>query len=127
MKPAAKIYLRSFGLSMALYMVAVFGVNSFLIMETLPQWQSALLALIPMVPVLFAVRAVLVFSRSWDELQKQQAMEGFLIAFILVGVGTFSYGFLEGVGFPALQTIWIFPMLIAAQGIGRFYVMWKYK
>jgi len=126
MKTAAKTYTRNLSISMVFYMGSLFAVNSFLNHNELVQWQAGLLALIPMVPVVFAVRAVITFSRTWDELQKQQAMEGTLIAFLLVGMGTFLYGFLEGVGFPVLETIWIFPMLILAQGLGRMIVMWKY-
>ena len=127
MKPAAKTYFFRFGGAMAAYVGTLLGVNSFLSGAELPQWQATIMALLPVIPALFAVRAVLIFSRSWDELEKQQAMEGTLIAFLMVGMGTFSYGFLEGVGFPPLETVWIFPILIFAQGIGRFYVMWKYR
>jgi hypothetical protein len=127
MKPAAKIYLRDFGLSMVLYTAAIVAVNMYLEHATLPQWQMAGMALIPVLPIILSVKAVLAFSRTWDELEKQQAMEGTLIAFFIVGMGTFTYGFLEGVGFPPLETVWIFPMLIFSQGLGRMIVRWKYQ
>ncbi len=127
MKPAAKIYLRDFGFSMVLYAATIVAVNMYLKDATLPQWQMASLALVPVLPIILAVKVVLVFSRTWDELEKQQAMEGTLIAFFIVGMGTFSYGFLEGVGFPPLDTVWVFPILIFAQGLGRMIVMWKYR
>jgi len=127
MKPAAKTYMWQLGGAMAAYAGTIFGVNSFLSGTELPQYQAAILALLPILPMLLAVRAVLNFSRSWDELERQQALEGALIAFLIVGMGTFSYGFLEGVGFPPLETIWVFPILIFSQGLGRFFVMRKYR
>jgi len=127
MKPAAKTYARNFGLSMAAYVVAILIIHNVPGIDEMPLWQSGLITLIPVVPIVFAVRAELAYVRSWDELQKQTVLEGVMIGFLVVGLGTFSYGFLEGVGFPKLDTIWIFPLLIFAQGFGRFSVMRKYR
>ena len=52
--------------------------------------------------------------------------EATVVAFFIVGIGSFTYGFLEGVGFPALNTIWIMPLLIAVQGAAMFLVRGKY-
>lgn len=111
---------------MALYMAAVFGINMVPGIEEMPKWQAVLIALIPIVPILMSIRAVLVFHRSMDELHKQIAMEATIIAFFLVGLGSFSYGFLQGVGFPQLDVIWVFPALILAQGAAQFFVRRKY-
>ncbi len=127
MKKALITYTRDFGLSMALYMAAVFGINMVPGIEEMPKWQAVLIALIPIVPILMSIRAVLVFHRSMDELHKQIAMEATIIAFFLVGLGSFSYGFLEGVGFPQLDVIWIFPALIMTQGVAQFVVRRKYQ
>lgn len=126
MKQALKTYIRDFGLSMALYMAAVFGINMVPGVEEMPKWQAVLISLIPMIPVLLSIRAVLAFYRSMDELHKQIMMEAVIIAFFLVGLGSFSYGFLEGVGFPRLDVIWVFPALIMTQGIAQFIVRRKY-
>ena len=67
-----------------------------------------------------------VVSRSWDELQRKQALEGMLVAFFVVGMGTFLYGFLEGVGFPKLDVIWVFPALIMVQGVAQLIVRSRY-
>lgn len=128
MKTAAKTYSRDFGLSMVLYVGAILGTNFYLEgqEDSVPQLVAALIALLPMLPIVMAARAVLVFSRSWDELQRKQALEAMLIAFFIVGMGSFSYGFLEGVGFPKLEVIWIFPALIMTQGLAQVFVRSRY-
>ncbi|MEX0300773.1 MAG: hypothetical protein AB3N28_16985 [Kordiimonas sp.] len=126
MKKAIKIYTRDFGISMVLYVAAVFGINMVPGIEEMPMWQAVLIALIPILPILLSIRAVLTFHRSMDELHKQIVMEAVIIAFFLVGLGSFSYGFLEGVGFPRLDVIWIFPALIMTQGAAQFVVRRKY-
>ena len=126
MKKALITYTRDFGLSMALYMAAVFGINMVPGIEEMPKWQAILIALIPIGPVLLSIRAVLAFYRSMDELHKQIMMEATIVSFFLVGLGSFSYGFLEGVGFPPISIIWIFPELIIVQGIAQFFVRRKY-
>lgn len=129
MTSPAKHYKRSLLVAFTTYAAALFGVNYYLsgAGAHLPQWQMALFALIPMAPIYLFARAVYIFSRSWDELQHRKAMDAVLIAFITVGFGTFAYGFLEGVGFPKLETIWILPMLLAVQGIAQIFVAVKYQ
>ncbi len=126
MRPAVKKYLRDTILSFATYGVVLFSVNFFLHGYGTDGWLPVLLALLPVLPILYFARSVIVFARSWDELQKQIAFEATLTTFFIVGVGSFTYGFLEGVGFPGLQTIWIMPMLIGVQGIAMVFIKRKY-
>lgn len=122
-----KRYVRDFSLSMFLYVSSLWGITLFLKHNDISLWFAILLVLIPVVPILWALRAVLVISRTWDELQKQQALESVLIAFLVVAFGTFSYGLLEGVGLPKLDTVWILPLLIFTQGLAQVYVVRKYR
>ena len=129
MMTAVKIYTRDMLMGFAAYGLVLFGVNSYLsgAGADLSQWLQAGLALLPMIPVLLVIRAVIIFARSWDELQRKKAMESVLVAFFLVGFGTFAYGFLEGVGFPKMDIIWVMPLLIAAQSIALSIVSWTYR
>lgn len=129
MNTAVKKYRNSLIIAFTAYGLALFGVNSYLsgTGADLPTWQMALLVLVPMIPVYLFARAVVEFSRSWDELQRRKAMDAVLVAFVVVGFGTFAYGFLEGVGFPKLDTIWILPMLLAVQGLAQIFVARKYQ
>lgn len=126
MKPATKKYRTATIISFSLYIVILFSANSFLRSYGTDGWIPVVLAFTPMIPILYFARAIIVFSRSWDELQRQIAFEATVVALFVVGLGTFSYGFLEGIGFPALQTIWIMPMLIAVQGVSQFIIARRY-
>lgn len=126
MKPAAKRYKRDTILSFTAYVVVLFSVNYFLNGYGTEGWLPVVLALLPVLPILYFARTVIIYSRSWDELQRQIAFEATVIAFFVIGIGSFTYGFLEGVGFPVLDTIWIMPLLIAVQGIAMFLVRGKY-
>ncbi len=126
MQTAAKKYRRDTIISFSLYGVILFSVNSYLVATGSDGWIPIVLALLPVLPILYFARALIEFSRSWDELQRQIAFEATVIAFFTVGIGSFTYGFLEGVGFPTLDTIWIMPMLIAVQGASMFLVRGKY-
>ncbi|WP_417456328.1 hypothetical protein [Kordiimonas sp.] len=129
MKKNAKQYTVRFSTSMLGYVVTLLAVNTYLAdkVDTFAKWQLVALALLPMIPVFFLLWAVVSFVRSWDEMQQRMYMEATIISFVLVGMGTFSYGFLEGVGFPPLGTSWILPMLIGVQGIAQAYTWRKFK
>jgi len=127
MSPAKKTYNKEMALSMVIYLITIFAVNSFLNANALPMWQTVPLSILPAIPVLFAARAAVVYSRTWDALQRKTTMEATLVAFLFVGLGTFSYGFLEGVGFPVLETTMFFPLLIITQGLTRIYIGRQYS
>ncbi len=126
MKLAAKTYLKNFTIAMGLYIITLIMVKTALISWDFPLVVKVILALACAVPVLLIIRAVLTFAKSFDELQRKKQMEATLIAFVFVGMGTFTYGFLEMIGFPRLPIIWIFPMLYATQGLAMVYVTRKY-
>jgi hypothetical protein len=75
-------------------------------------------ALAPVVP---AVLMVLAFVREFgrmDELQQRIHSEGLAFGFGGALVTTFGYGFLEFVGFPHLNWIFVWPVMMAFWGIG---------
>lgn len=127
MKQAVKIYMRDLMVSLAVYGALLYSVNTYLLKNEVSQGASVVLALLPMVGFLLMIRAVLVFCRTWDEFQKQKAMEAVIIAFALVATGTFSYGFLEGVGLPRLETIFVFPVMMGSLMVSQLFVAWRYK
>lgn len=126
MNKAAKKYTRNMTLAFIAYGLILFGVNSYLMANDEPQWRQTILALLPMIPVFLVLKSILVFARSWDELQRKKAMEAMLISFFITGFGTFAYGFLEGVGFPPLETIWIMPIMMGTFGLSQLIVARRY-
>jgi hypothetical protein len=126
MKPAAKQYLKDFIVGMGLYIIILISANIALRVWDLSLTIKIILALACAAPVLLIIKAVLRFAKTFDELQRKKQMEATLIAFILVGMGTFTYGFLEMIGFPRLPIIWAFPLLYMTQGLAMIYVTRKY-
>lgn len=67
-----------------------------------------------MLPIGYFTWALVVFSRSWDELQRRILLESFLIAGWGVALASFGWGWLSiGAGVPALHAIWILSALLA--------------
>lgn len=124
---ASRAYLLEFWAAMAAYVV-VLPVSIVLIIASPPAaWWRIPLALAPVVPVLFVLRAFLRFFRRMDELQRQIQLEAFAFSFAVTGVVTFSYGCLVYVGFPPISWVYIFPLMIALWGIGGALATRKYQ
>ena len=121
-----KQYLIEFGLSMVLYSVAIFFSISFLVNNPDTPW-SVWISLLPIIPAMLATIAVIRALNRLDELQKRIQMMSFAISFAIVGLSTFTYGFLENVGFPHIPYVWVFPFMIATWGIATPFVASVYK
>ncbi len=127
MNTAAQKYGRDTALSFTAYGIMLMSANFFLATHGPDGWIPIALAFALVLPILYFVRALVVFSRSFDELQKQIHLEATLVAVFAVGLVTFTYGFLQDIGFPPLDISWVLPMLIATQGVSLFFVSRKYK
>ena len=53
-----------------------------------------------------------------DELHRHIQLEAFSLSFAVTSIVTFSYGFLENVGFPSINMIFVFPFMILVWGLG---------
>ena len=125
----ARLYMIRFGGSMLAYMLILIGSVSWLGANETGPLVRGIVALLPVIPGLFALWAVLVFYRSLDEFKQRLLAEAMIISALLLGFGSFAYGFLEGaLDLPAIPTIWIFPALIGLWGlVGCFqkYVVYR--
>ena len=74
--------------------------------------------------VIFSIMRLLVDS---DELQQRVQLLATSFAAALTGLITFSYGFLENVGFPKFPTFFIFPLIIILWGICLAYFSKRYR
>jgi len=129
-KPAAREYMRDMALAgvayMALVMVGVYVVRH----DEPPQWAAALLALAPLAPVSFMLRAYLRFFARVDELQRRIQSEAMLIAALVVGFACLTYGFLESFAdFPAIPgaLLWVLPAMIMVWGFAQVFVRRRYR
>jgi len=128
MTGAPRIYRRDFGLAMALYAVAVIGAPTIIRHFGLERPLDVIVALLPVLPVLLALRAIITFSRSWDELQRRIASEAMLVSGLVVGMGSFAWGFIETLpGLPHLPAIWILPSILAIYGLARTVIARRYR
>ena len=129
MKPAAKRYLREFIYSMIAYVLTL--VPSIIAVNSLRDYPFAparvLVALTPVVPVAFMVYFFIRYLNDIDELQQRIQLLSIGFAAGTTGLLTFSYGFLENVGFPRISLLWIFPIMILLWGLGQAFISRRYQ
>ncbi|HQX16639.1 MAG TPA: hypothetical protein PLA27_09470 [Anaerolineales bacterium] len=122
-----KRYFKEFGASMGSYVVLLIASISVLTNFELPKSAQVIVTLIPVIPTVFVVIAVMRALRDSDELQQKIQLQAVTFSAIVTGLITFSYGFLENVGFPRFPTLFVFPLMILLWGIGAGIFAGKYK
>ena len=129
-KRASLAYMRDMAICAVVYVGVVFGAVTLIrhMPFSLPQWLVVIVALTPLIPALMMVRTYMTYLRSMDELGRRIQTEAWLISAAIVGLGTFTYSFLEEwAHFPRLDLVWIFPALIFFWGAATFFVRRRYK
>ncbi len=81
----------------------------------------------PVIPIVFMMLAVVRFLRRMDEMLRHLHLEAVVIAYIATLIVCFSYGFLENVGFPSFNTMWIGFAMILFWSIGQLVAGRKYR
>ncbi len=129
MKPATKRYLREFIYSMIAYVLTL--IPSILTVNSLKDYPftpaRVLVALTPVIPVAFMVYFFIRYLSNIDELQQRIQLLSIGFAAGTTGLLTFSYGFLENVGFPRISLLWVFPILILLWGLGQAFISRRYQ
>jgi hypothetical protein len=126
-KYAGRQYIKEFSIAMAAYVVVVAVSSSLINISPSNAWWRVPLALTPIVPAIFAMIAYMRQVGRMDELQRRIQFEALAFGFGAAGILTFSYGFLENVGFPHLPLLFVFPFMIALWGIGLTFTSRKYQ
>jgi len=79
------------------------------------------IALLPVVPLLFAFCQFIIYLRTADELLRRIQFEAFGMSFGVTVIFTITWGFLEAADLlPNFPTIMVGPLMIFAWGIGTF-------
>ena len=126
MNESKRRYAVELGLAMLAYLV-VLNVSIRLIQANpQSQWRYAL-AVTPVIPALFALFAFIRYLGRADELQRRIQLDAIAFSFAATGILTFTYGFLENVGFPRLSYILILPVMVLLWGIGTRIASWRYR
>jgi len=129
-KQATRAYVRSMAIAAVIYVAVVFGAVTLIrhMPFHLPQWAVIIVALTPVLPALMMLRTYMTYLRSMDELHRRIQTEAWLVSAGAVGVGSFTYSFLEEwAHFPRIDLVWIFPALIFVWGLATYYVRRRYK
>ncbi|MBC7664042.1 MAG: hypothetical protein H7276_09655 [Caulobacter sp.] len=89
-------------------------------------WRDAV-ALSPMVAAVAVPWIVLREMRRMDELQVRIQFEALGFAFAGTAILTFSYGFLEGLGYPKLSMFTVWPILAVLWVVGLVLARRRYR
>ncbi|RJP46519.1 MAG: hypothetical protein C4583_18780 [Anaerolineaceae bacterium] len=84
-------------------------------------------ALAPVIPIGFMIFAFLKYLKGIDELQQRIQLQAIGFAAGTTSLLTFSYGFLENVGFPPISLLWVFPIMILLWGLGLAFISRRYQ
>ena len=86
-----------------------------------------LIAITPMVPMVGALIVIMRHVRNMDEFQRRIQLEACVFSMVATGMISGTYGFMEGVGYPRLEIIWVMPMLMVGWGLGSFVAKRRYQ
>jgi hypothetical protein len=85
------------------------------------------IAIAPMIPAMLLPVVFVRQLRRMDELQRQQQLEALGFAFAGTAVLTFGYGFLQNVGFPAISSFAVWPLMSVLWIVGLWLAHRKYQ
>jgi hypothetical protein len=115
-RDARRKYFWELGLSMALYAVVL--VVSLRVAEKMEDSLArTLIALAPALPIFITVWVIARQFRRMDEFVRLRSLESIAVAAAVTAGLTFTYGFLEGAGFPRLSMFWVWGIMGSTWGI----------
>lgn len=127
-RPHYQRYQREFWPPMIAYIAIMF-----LLWPLLPKvhhvWLEVALALLPVVPVLFVVRAMVHLVLGSDELEQRIHLIGLAVAATVVSTVSLAGGFLAAAGIIKLDgviLIWVWPALVVIYAMGRGWARRRY-
>ena len=107
----ARRYRLEVGASIALYALMLLTSNAALNNVSVPPGWKVPICLFPMLGGLTTVWAVCRQVRRIDEMQRKFFFEVICLSFTGTALVTFSYGFLENIGFPRLSMSVVWPLM----------------
>ncbi len=127
MRPAYRSYLRQFLPAMAVYLLAIVVLET-VSRQGLPVWAGALVAMLPVVPMVWVVVSMWRLVRSLDELERRIQVEAIYLTCGIVGLLSFAVGMLEQVGVIVLENglILVLPAMFAVYGAAGWFCRRKY-
>ncbi|WP_193171621.1 hypothetical protein [Nisaea nitritireducens] len=120
-------YLIELGATFAAYVVALLVSNGLLTALEPDHALRPFIALLPMLPAAAVCWSVIRQVRRVDEMQRMIQFEALAIAFAATALSTFSYGFLESVGFPKLSMFAVWPLMAGFWIVGGVIARRRYR
>jgi hypothetical protein len=109
-RDANRKYKMELSAALALYLIVLTG--SIIFAKPMADGVArTLLLLSPTIPLLLAVWAIARHMRRLDEFMRLRSLESLSIAAAVTAALSFSYGFLEGAGFPRLSMFWVWSVM----------------
>ena len=126
-KQTMRRYMKEFLSAMSVYVIVlIVSVTLLKNYEFARVWQI-IISIAPALPVIFVMVAMMRLLKDSDELQQRVNLLATTFSAVVTGLLTFSYGFLENIGFPKFPTFAFFPMLFMLWGLGRAYFTKRYE
>ena len=124
-------YTREMAIAMGAYTVILFFSVWLLKRADMAPALRALVALLPLPPIAFALRAMVRYIRDVDEMQQRIELEAVSIATALVSLAYMAGGFLQAarvIDIPAAAAlIWLFPLVCFTYGLAKAVVSRRYR
>ncbi len=91
-----------------------------------PFWAKTAISLLPMLPCLVTCYVVLKHLRKLDEFQRKLQLESIGFSFVATACLTFTYGFLENIGFPNLSMFAVWPLMAGFWVLGMIIAWFRH-
>src|SRR5262245_4858411 len=109
-RDATRRYRLELGISLAIYIVTLHATIHFARPMEPSTLRTALL-LIPVIPTMLGVWAIVRHFRRMDEFVRLRSLESIAFAAAVTAALAVTYGFLENVGFPKLSMFWVWIVM----------------
>jgi hypothetical protein len=124
---ASRRYLIEFGIAMTAYL-AVVGLSVWVLRHLVTSGPLYyLIALLPVVPIVFVLVAVVRYLRASDEFTRIVQLEALAASAGITALLAVTYGFLQGVGFPKPSAWWTYLVVMVAWGVASPIVARRYR
>ena len=126
MNESCKRYRKQSLLALGIYAVVLVASIEAISKFNLGWWRIPI-AITPVLPCLLVVRAMLGFFSRCDELQIRIHLQSLAFAFACTAILTLTYGFLQNVGFPSVNWVWVWPLMGSLWMVGQLLAKRKYQ
>ena len=120
-------YLKELSATLAVYALLLVGSIELLQNVKIGAPWRDVVALSPMLAALAMAWVILRELRRMDELQMRIQLEALGFSFAGTAILTFSYGFLEGLGYPRLSMFTVWPILAGLWLVGLVLARRRYQ